>query len=600
MPTLAFRRAGGGCLPLQAVPTSFLVNPVGGMTARSSRSPENALEPESAMVPGESSVGRKARGAFYTPPEIARFVSEWAVRAEDDQVLEPSCGEAEFLLSAGLRLRELGAGLFAGGNLHGVELHAPSAQVAVQRMLDLGLVANVQVVDFFDLQPEQKYDAVIGNPPYVRYQDFAGKARAKALKAALRQGIRLSGLASSWAAFVIHAAQFVAANGRLGLVLPAELLGVKYAAKVRRFLLQRFGSIRLVMFEELVFPAVQEEIILLLAEGNGPASHFEVFQARSLADLKQINHTGWVPFIPGAEDKWLRALLPSEGLRTYREVLASEAIESLADWGTTYLGIVTGNNRYFTLTGQDARELGFSHTELLRISPPGSRHLRGLTFTRRAWTNLSGEDRRTYLFFPDLQRPSDAALRYVSAGEAIGVQKGFKCRNRFPWWRVPLVSVPDLFLTYMDRDRPRIVTNRSRVHHLNSLYGVKLRTGRKRIGADLLPIASLNSLTLLGAELVGRAYGGGILKLEPREADNLPLPSAPFLETVDGQLRALRPQVSAALRKGDLTHATKLVDRVLLSQGLGLSYADVKRLRDARQVLFRRRITRAGSSHAEH
>lgn len=40
---------------------------------------------------------RKARGAFFTPPELCRYMAEWAIRAPTDRVLEPSCGEAAFL-----------------------------------------------------------------------------------------------------------------------------------------------------------------------------------------------------------------------------------------------------------------------------------------------------------------------------------------------------------------------------------------------------------------------------------------------------------------------------------------------------------------------
>src|SRR6185295_18716215 len=102
------------------------------------------------------------------------------------------------------------------------------------------------------------------------YQSFTGLSRAKALAAALSQGVRLGGLASSWAAFVIHAASFLKPDGRLGLVLPAELLSVNYAAPIRSYLMRRFASVRLVVFEELVFPDVLEEVVLLLAEGEGP------------------------------------------------------------------------------------------------------------------------------------------------------------------------------------------------------------------------------------------------------------------------------------------------------------------------------------------
>ena len=72
------------------------------------------------------------------------------------------------------------------------------------------------------------------------------------------------------------------------MVLPAELLSVNYAREVRRFLLRRFGRVRLIMFEERVFPGVQEEVLLLLAEGNGGAQCLEVHQARNVKSLGAV------------------------------------------------------------------------------------------------------------------------------------------------------------------------------------------------------------------------------------------------------------------------------------------------------------------------
>lgn len=200
--------------------------------------------------PGE----RKARGAFFTPEEICDFITDWAVRRPQDRVLEPSCGEAAFLLSAGRRLRELGASGDTSGQLHGfdqlqgVELHRLSVLSAARATATHDLPATVHWGDFFDAAMPGSFDVVVGNPPYVRYQEFTGDARTKGQRAALALGVPISGLASSWAPFLLHATQFLAPGGRLGLVLPAELLSVNYAAPVRAFLMRRFANVRLVLF----------------------------------------------------------------------------------------------------------------------------------------------------------------------------------------------------------------------------------------------------------------------------------------------------------------------------------------------------------------
>jgi hypothetical protein len=158
---------------------------------------------------------------------------------------------------------------------------------------------------------------------------------------------------------------------------------------------------------------------------------------------------------------------------------------------------------------------------------------------------------------------------------------------------VPVVPAPDLFFTYMDHERPRLVANRAGVWHLNSLYGVRLKPKRRRLGLELLPLAALNSVTLLGAEVVGRSYGGGLLKLEPREADRLPVPSAGLIERARVRLRKLRAPVEEALERGALHEAVALVDRELLERSLGLGADELADLRRARAILFSRRTARA-------
>lgn len=545
-----------------------------------------------ALHPHDSPDLRKARGAFFTPEAVARYVTEWAIRKPSDRVLEPSCGEAVFLLEAGARLAELGAPTGLRGHLHGAELHAHSADMARHLLHAAGHEAKIAVGDFLRSEPEAAYDAVIGNPPYVRYQAFAGESRAAAQRAALRAGVTLTSLASSWAAFTVHSALHVREGGRLGLVLPAEILTVNYAAPVREFLMKAFGRVRLVLFTERVFPGVMEDVVLLLAEGRGegPTDHCELLQTRNGETLSVLAESDVRRWSPGGEDRWSGALLPAAAAHAYAAAVQSQDIVPLSAWGDTTLGMVTGNNKYFTLRGDDVRRLGLEEGDVVRLSPPGSRHLRGLSITATALEALDDAGSATWLFRP-AGEPSKAANRYISAGEQVGVETAYKCRVRTPWWRVPYLRPADLLLTYMNADTARLCTNAAGVHHLNSVHGVYLSPEHRSLGRDLLSLASLNSVTLLGAELVGRSYGGGILKLEPREADRWPMPSPALVEERSCELRLVRRRVRDLLAGGRVFEASEHVDTALW----GHDTHDLTAMRRSRAQLHHRRVERSRS-----
>ncbi|WIW50237.1 N-6 DNA methylase (plasmid) [Bradyrhizobium sp. 62B] len=541
---------------------------------------------------------QKARGAFFTPPQVSQFLVDWAIRGPRDVVLEPSCGDAAFLVPAAARLQQLGA-ISLPNQVHGIDIHAPSVVAAQATLAEQGLSGTVTCSDFFDIDPQRRFDAVVGNPPYVRYQDFSGAARSKSLKAALAQGVRLTSLASSWAAFTIHASSLLTDEGRLALVLPAELLSVKYASAVRRFLLERFAKVKLILFEQLIFAGVLEEVVLVLAEGRGKSKHFEVYQSRDAEGLLKLDMLAQQEFAPVDNEKWTPALIPANALETYRQITSAPAnFAKLVDWGETYLGSVTGNNDYFTFDAEGLKAAGLRESEVLKISPPGSRHLRGLTFTTAAWEQQVRDGGRCFLFAPS-DKPSKAALAYIAKGEKSNVHKAYKCAVRDPWWRVPLVDQPDLLFTYMNHDRPRLISNDAQALVLNSLYGVKLKKGLKSVGKSALPIACMNTVTLLGSEVVGRAYGGGLLKHEPREADLLPVPSPTILSAAQNELQLLKPQLTIAMRKNDIARAVELVDEVILVKHLRLGKTEVQQLRAAREALFSRRRARGKATRGE-
>jgi len=378
------------------------------------------------------------------------------------------------------------------------------------------------------------------------------------------------------------------------LVLPSELLHAKYAGPVRDFIRSRFSRVSIVTFEERPFPGVLTDIVLLLAEGDGPSPNLRTIPVRSATDLASLPAldvaAGWN--FEMSSEKWSAALLPADGLRAYRTLVSEGPFNGLSEWGKPYLGAVSGNNRYFGLSAAEVSRLELPASDVLRVVPPGSRHLRGLEFSEAAYESAMQNGEKVFLFRP--QTPmSDAATAYIDDGERAGVSTAYKCRVRSPWYQVPLVQAPDVFLTYMSHKAPRLVTNSAGVHILNSVHGVQLRSHVKAIGRELLPVAALNTATLLGAELVGRSYGGGVLKLEPREADDLPLPSQAILEAARDELLDLVPRLARPLRSGDIEAASKVVDEVLLVRTMQFSRGDVRSLRKALTSMRDRRATRA-------
>ena len=543
---------------------------------------------------------RKARGAFFTPPAIADYLARWAVEEDRDAtILDPTCGEAVFLQAAARQLRALGATPAAlRRQVLGVDIHGTSVARSRELLQEEDLEGSFVVRDFFSIAPNQLdtpipyVDAVIGNPPFVRYQEHTGDERKRSIKAALAQGVRLSGLASSWAALVVHACAFLKPEGRLAMVLPAELLTVGYAEPIRRWLRRRFKAVHLVMFEQLQFDDALEKVVLLIARDSGGCNAFSLMPVVDATELEELRLFGpsHLTVAPAEEGKWTDFLLPVEQRQLFDRVV-QDHFTPLSEYGSPTLGAVTGSNSYFALGEETREEYRLADRHLAKISPPGTKHLKGLSFTGKDWETLRAKGEHVWMFHP--QRLDAPGLRrYVATGEADGIPNAYKCQIRDPWWRPPLVPAPDLFFTYMSHRYPRLITNSARVSFVNSMHGVSLNREAPKIAKQALPLLSLNSATMLGAEIHGRSYGGGVLKMEPSEAASLPVPDPATLEAAWEILREERTALDRQLRQGLWTRVVKRVDEALLQKSCGLAPEKVLELHDAARSLRERRIGR--------
>jgi adenine-specific DNA-methyltransferase len=101
---------------------------------------------------------------------------------------------------------------------------------------------------------------------------------------------------------------------------------------------------------------------------------------------------------------------------------------------------------------------------------------------------------------------------------------------------------------------------------------------------------------MLGAEIFGRSYGGGVLKMEPREASVLPMPSVDVLEQAWRELKPHKDVLERQLRAGSWTDVVKRVDAALLGSAARLSEHEIAGLLESARGLRLRRLGREVAS----
>jgi adenine-specific DNA-methyltransferase len=218
-----------------------------------------------------------------------------------------------------------------------------------------------------------------------------------------------------------------------------------------------------------------------------------------------------------------------------------------------------------------------------------SGHLKGTIFSDTDWQANAEQELPTYLLdLPDreLSELTEAAQKYVAFGQDADFDKGFKCRIRKRWYVVPSVWTPDAFMLRQVHGYPKLILNDAKATCTDTIHRVRFRNGAN---GSLIVAAFLNSLTFAFSEVTGRSYGGGVLELEPNEAEKLPLPlkHAEGLDIFDLHEMLLADRIDDVL---------EITDKALLIDGLGLSRREAKMLREIWQRLRDRRINRKHSA----
>ena len=538
----------------------------------------------------KNSSEQKLRGAYYTPLSLANaMVGLFAADSENiKQVLEPSCGDGVFVDSL------FNSGFFdAIKSITAVEIEPDEAEKVGDRYQDFHSV-TVLSEDFFDYYNrnyrKEHFDLILGNPPYIRYQYLTEKQREIQSQILTTHGMKSNKLINAWVCFLVACVQMLSENGKLAFVIPAEILQVAYAEDLRLFLSNQLSRITLITFEKLVFPEIEQEVIVFIGEKGGEEKGIRIVEMNNLDDFAalDLNKNGYQK-LQHVKEKWTKYFVSSDEVRLIQSIREDARFAKFSNYGLINVGITTGNNNYFSVDEDTTDKYDLTSITLPLIGR--SSHAHGIHFTKEDWQkNISSGKRAMLIQFPEIpfEDYSDRQKEYVLNGEVAGEHEGYKCSIRDRWYIVPSIWIPDALFLRRSNTYPKFVLNKCGAVSTDTMHRMKFLEG---VNPENILLSYYNSISFAFTEVCGRSYGGGVLEILPGEMGNIMLP---IIHDIDSALKgSLLKRIDVIVRTNQsIELALDIVDNELLVDILGIEPALCRESRNIWRKLQKRRLGR--------
>lgn len=538
----------------------------------------------------KDSSDQKLRGAYYTPLRLAQAMTNIFSKENVETILEPSCGDGVFL--DGIAQDGL---LAKADSVTAVEIEKSEADKVTMRYKEK---ENVHVLneDFFSFYDRvlghNQFDLILGNPPYIRYQYLTEQQREMQSRILESHGMKSNKLINSWVAFLVACVQLLSKHGKIAFVIPAEILQVAYAEDLRLFLSEHLAKITLITFEQLVFPDIEQEILVLIGEKGADEKGIRIIELNDLEDLAhlQLEQNGFQK-MRHVKEKWTKYFVSAQESELIQRIREDERFCLFSDFGTINVGVTTGNNRYFSITEETCKK--YHLEEVTRPLIGRSSHAHGIYFTEKDWReNREAGKRARLVCFPDdipFHNYPVEHQNYITLGETNGENEGYKCGIRDRWYIVPSVWIPDAFFLRRNNLYPKFVLNCCKAVSTDTMHRMKFNAN---ISSKNLLLSYYNSITFAFTEICGRSYGGGVLEILPGEMGNIVLPR---IEHIDANLREkVLKEVDSIVRcDGEIEKALDMVDNMILVNQLGIDVDWCQKCRVIWKKLQHRRLARA-------
>ena len=526
---------------------------------------------------------RKSNGSFYTPKIIADFLVDYLAKKFKERsslsILEPSAGDGVFVKTIfshkyfSIRIKKLVA----------VE---KNKQELDKITIDIKNRAFSAVhSDFLDYQDgnDEKFSLVIGNPPYIRKRLL--KESQIELCKSIHDKANLADIRpiNIWTAFLVRCIKFTNNRGILALVLPSELLQVKFASELRELILQEFERVEIFTFNELLFKDCKgQDTLLLIGERKSTNKGVFYCNINRLTDLSEGKYT-LSQNLKIKESKWTHHHLEAEEIELLEKL--KHQIQTVNDYCSSKAGIVTAANDYFIVDEKTVKKYSLQ-TYIKPIIQKGIFVNGSVVLTEDEFQKLIDKSKPAFLLALDKNtsiRKNAKVWYYLEIGKEREIDKRYKSSVRKNWYEVPNIgSAPQAFFFKRCNEYPKLIKNEVGVLSTDSAYIITMRSD---FNVENLIYSFYNSLTLAYAELFGRYYGGGVLELTPNEFKIVPVP---YVNLNENEFKSFTDNFQ---KKDSIKEICKMNDtRILRTIDSKIDTDTINKIFAIREKLYLRRI----------
>ncbi|MEX1995480.1 MAG: class I SAM-dependent methyltransferase [Candidatus Saccharimonadales bacterium] len=463
----------------------------------------------------------RSKGQFWTPEWVADAMVSYIYTPSKDEVFDPGTGKGIFYTS----LKKIDK----TKKFYGTDIDEEIINKAKEEKI-YDKNSKIEIRDFILNPPTKKFSAIVANPPYIRHHSLTSEQKREFKSISLKAiGSTLDGRAGLHIYFLIQALGLLEKGGRLAYIMPADTCEGVFAKKLWAWITKEFCLEGVITFDSKAtpFPGVDTNAIIFLIKNDKPLLNIKwikvLEESNSLFKYVKSGFTDKKPDLL-VYDRDLGEALTTGLSRSQRKVNKSDFI--LSDFATVMRGIATGSNEFFFLTSIQAEGLGIPDNFL--ISAVGrTRDTEGELLTHNSLDALERRGRPTRLFFPNGHLLEDMPMtvrKYIAEGEKQGLPQKALISTRSPWYKMEVRKIPSFFFAYLGRRNARFIKNEAGAVPLTGFLCIYPHSEEKEYIEKLWQVLQ-DPDTVNNLKWVGKSYGGGAIKVEPRSLENLPINS---------------------------------------------------------------------------